>query len=84
MILVDIPARMACDEDGCTAVVAVQLCLTMGGGFVFRPPATGKWQLNPARNGTIGVRCEKHHQSVQVAPVVPTLDLSGLGPKGGH
>lgn len=70
MILVNLPARIVCDEPACTVSSPVQLCLTVAGTFAAKPPAVGAWQVSAAENGTFITRCEKHSTQIQTPRLV--------------
>ena len=84
MILVDLPARMVCIEEGCTKSQPGSLCLNTAGGFGFKPSEDG-WQVltNPQQmGGPFLCRCPEHKKAVidtrlQVGP-------AGLRARAGH
>jgi hypothetical protein len=73
VILLDIPARVVCDEPGCPNKSPVQLCLTVGGTLAFKPPATSRWQVGAAKNGTFVTLCHEHAKLIEPAPLIQTI-----------
>lgn len=81
MLLVDLPARMTCDIDGCTETQPAELALTAAGTFIFRVKDTA-WQVTVAKNAPMapfGSRCPAHRQRLVEAP--PEL-IRQIGPRG--
>lgn len=75
MILVDLPARMTCEQDGCARSCSVQLALLGTGTFAFIP-AEKDWQvmLPPKDPGSaFRTRCREHSTRLQVGPAGPRI-----------
>lgn len=73
MILVNLPGKLVCDEQGCEAHLPVQFSLTASGGFAWRPTVgvTGGGIGVEPSNGVWVCRCPKHHTKVQPAEKPP-------------
>lgn len=65
MIVVDLPARMECVEEDCTAGLGVALVLTAGGTLVGQLPNGHGWQLAVLPNGVLQCRCPRHHAVIE-------------------
>lgn len=80
MVVVDLPARMVCVEEGCPAQEPVSIALLGTGGFAFKPTAAGKeWQVTLSGPlSALACRCPEHKKRVvelktQIGPAGPRL-----------
>ena len=73
MIRMEVPARMHCDEPGCTMSSPVALLLTGAGGFVFKPKGNDWQVILPQSNVTAPflTRCPEHKQTIQKPGIIP-------------
>lgn len=69
MIVVDLPAKVKCDEGtGCKETLSVELVLALTGGFSVKLPDGHGWQIlgNPQEN-LFRARCPTHRTVIERA-----------------
>lgn len=62
MVQLELPAKLTCDFDGCTASAPIKIVLLTGGGLGVKDPGDG-WQIAGMRANPFGPmigRCAQH------------------------
>jgi hypothetical protein len=72
MVLISLPAHVECDHDGCSEVQNAVLCLTVMGGFAFKPDDE-HWQVTTGPAGVFMAYCPMHKRKLQVGPSGPRI-----------
>ena len=63
MVTLSIPAKLSCDEPGCTETQPAHIVLLASGGLGFKP-ATPGWRVGVSQGGAFVARCTTHATSI--------------------